>query len=110
MKIYYIYTEEYYLAIKKIKFVSKWMGLENTMSEVTQASKGNLHVLCVGHMSVITSTLLFSGCNLKSCGSQKPRNRRGGERDVKRGRIEEYRGSENRERVTEIQVRPEVEW
>jgi hypothetical protein len=42
-KIWYIYTIEYYSAIKNndfIKFAGKWMELENTiLSEVTQSQK-----------------------------------------------------------------------
>ena len=45
-KMWYIYTMEYYLAIKNndfIKFTGKWMDLENIiLSEVTQLQK-NTH-------------------------------------------------------------------
>jgi hypothetical protein len=45
-KIWYIYTMEYYVAIKKnafMKFLGKWMDLEDIMlSEVTQSQK-NTH-------------------------------------------------------------------
>jgi len=41
-KMWYIYTMEYYSAIKNndfMKFVGKWIGLENILSEVTQLQK-----------------------------------------------------------------------
>jgi hypothetical protein len=42
-KIWYIYTMEYYIAIKNnefIKFLGKWMDLEDIfLSEVTQSQK-----------------------------------------------------------------------
>jgi hypothetical protein len=42
-KVWYIYTMEYYLAIKNnefMKFLGKWMGLECIiLSEVTQSQK-----------------------------------------------------------------------
>ena len=45
-KMWYIYTMEYYSAIKKnefMKFLGKWMELENIiLSEVTQSQK-NMH-------------------------------------------------------------------
>jgi hypothetical protein len=45
-KMWYIYTMEYYSAIKKngyMKFLGKWMALENIiLSEVTQSQK-NTH-------------------------------------------------------------------
>jgi hypothetical protein len=44
-KIWYIYTVEYYLAIKNndfIKFISKCMEFENILSEVIQSQK-NMH-------------------------------------------------------------------
>jgi hypothetical protein len=45
-KMWYIYTMEYYSAIKNdeyMKFLAKWMGLENIiLSEVTQSQK-NTH-------------------------------------------------------------------
>jgi hypothetical protein len=48
-KMWYIYTMEYYSAIKKneiMKFLSKWMDLEGTiLSEVTQSQK-NSHDMC----------------------------------------------------------------
>ena len=44
-KIWYIYTMEYYSAIKKnefIKFLGKWLDLESIMlSEVTQSQKNS---------------------------------------------------------------------
>jgi hypothetical protein len=43
--MWYIYTIEYYSAIKNndfIKFTGKWMDLENILSEVTQSQK-NTH-------------------------------------------------------------------
>jgi hypothetical protein len=46
MKIYYIYTMEYYLAIKKkniMYFAGKWIELENIiLSEITQ-TQNNMH-------------------------------------------------------------------
>jgi hypothetical protein len=45
-KMWYIYTMEYYSAIKNnafMKFTAKWLGLENNiLSEVTQSQK-NTH-------------------------------------------------------------------
>jgi hypothetical protein len=44
-KMWYIYTMEYYSAIKNndfMKFLGKWMELENMLSEVTQSQK-NTH-------------------------------------------------------------------
>ena len=43
-KMWYIYTMEYYSAIKNkfMKFLGKWMDLENILSEVTQSQK-NTH-------------------------------------------------------------------
>ena len=44
-KKWYIYTIEYYSAIKTngfMKFTDKWMELENILSEVTQSQK-NTH-------------------------------------------------------------------
>ena len=41
-KLWYIYTMEYYSAIKNddfMNFVGKWMELENILSEVTQTQK-----------------------------------------------------------------------
>ena len=47
-KMWYIYTMEYYSAIKKnefMKFLGKWMGLEGIiLSEVTQ-SQNNSHAM-----------------------------------------------------------------
>ena len=47
-KIWYLYTIEYYSAIKKngfMKFLGKWMDLEGIiLSEVTQ-SQSNLHIM-----------------------------------------------------------------
>jgi hypothetical protein len=44
-KMWYIYTMQYYMAIKNIefiKFLDKWMELENiTLSEVTQSLKNS---------------------------------------------------------------------
>jgi hypothetical protein len=40
--MWYIYTMEYYSAIKNnefMKFLGKWMGLENILSEVTQSQR-----------------------------------------------------------------------
>jgi hypothetical protein len=48
-KMWYIYTMEYYSVIKNIdfiKFLGKWMELENIiLSEVTQSQK-NPHMVC----------------------------------------------------------------
>jgi hypothetical protein len=44
-KMWYIYTMEYYSAIKNdefMKFLGKWMELKNMLSEVTQSQK-NTH-------------------------------------------------------------------
>ena len=45
--MWYIYTMEYYSAIKKnefMKFLGKWMDLEGIiLSEVTQSQKKNSH-------------------------------------------------------------------
>jgi hypothetical protein len=47
-KMWYIYTMDYYTAIKNnefMKFLGKWMNLEdNNLSEVTQSQK-NKHVM-----------------------------------------------------------------
>ena len=43
-KIWYIYTMEYYSAIKKnefMKFLAKWMDLKGIPSEVTQSQKNS---------------------------------------------------------------------
>ena len=43
-KMWYIYTMEYYLAIKNndfMKFLGKWMDLEGILSEVTQSQKNS---------------------------------------------------------------------
>jgi len=45
-KMWYIYTMEYYSAIKNndlMKFLGKWMGLENILSEVTQSPPSPTH-------------------------------------------------------------------
>ena len=52
-KMWYIYTMENYLAIKNsefLKFLSKWMELENILSEVTQSQKNThgMHSLISG--------------------------------------------------------------
>ena len=42
MKMWYIYTMEFYAAVKKddiMKFVGKWMELEAVISEVTWSQK-----------------------------------------------------------------------
>ena len=48
-KMWYIYTMDYYSAIKNnefIKFLGKWMELENIiLNEVTQSQK-NTHGMC----------------------------------------------------------------
>ena len=51
-KVWYIYTMEYYTAIENnefMKFLDKWMELENTLSEVTQSQKSThgMHSLWV---------------------------------------------------------------
>jgi membrane-bound acyltransferase YfiQ involved in biofilm formation len=54
-KIWYIYTMEYYSAIKKkefMKFLDKWMDLEDIiLSEVTQSQKNKhgIHSLISGY-------------------------------------------------------------
>jgi hypothetical protein len=54
-KMWYIYTMEYYSAIKNnefMKFLGKWMGLEGIMlSEVTQSQKNshNMYSLISGY-------------------------------------------------------------
>jgi hypothetical protein len=54
-KMWYIYTIEYYLAIKNnefMKFLGKWMHLENIiLSEVTQSQKNShdMHSLISGY-------------------------------------------------------------
>ena len=54
-KMWYIYTMNYYTAIKNnefIKFLGKWMELENIiLSEVTQSQKNthNMHSLIGGY-------------------------------------------------------------
>jgi hypothetical protein len=43
--MYFIYTVEYYSAIKRediLSFAVKWMELENILSEITQTEK-NMH-------------------------------------------------------------------
>jgi hypothetical protein len=52
-KIWYIYTMEYYSAIKNnefMKFLGKWIELENILSEVTQSQKNThgMHSLISG--------------------------------------------------------------
>jgi len=52
--MWYIYTMEYYSAIKNndfMKFVGKWLELENILSEVTQSQKNThgLHSLISGY-------------------------------------------------------------
>jgi hypothetical protein len=53
-KMRYIYTMEYYLVIKNnefMKFLVKWMELENILSEVTQSQKNThgMHSLISGY-------------------------------------------------------------
>jgi hypothetical protein len=53
-KMWYIYTMEYYSAIKRsefMKFLGKWMELENILSEVTQSQKNThgIHSLISGY-------------------------------------------------------------
>ena len=44
-KMWYIYTMEYYTVKKILKFVGKWMDLENIiLSEVTQTQKDKYHM------------------------------------------------------------------
>jgi hypothetical protein len=41
-KVWFVYTMEYYSAIKKegiLSFAGKWMELENILSELTQTQK-----------------------------------------------------------------------
>jgi hypothetical protein len=53
--MWYIYTKEYYAAIKNnefMKFLGKWMGLEDIiLSEVTQSQKNthDMHSLISGY-------------------------------------------------------------
>jgi hypothetical protein len=53
--MWYIYTMEYYSAIKNnkfMKFLGKWMGLENIiLSEITQSQKNShdMHSLISGY-------------------------------------------------------------
>ena len=48
-KLWYIYTMEYYLAIKKKKilpFATVWMDLENLMlSKISQSEKDKYHII-----------------------------------------------------------------
>ena len=48
-QMWYIYTMEYYLAIKKneiLPFATEWMDLETIMlSEISQSEKDNYHVI-----------------------------------------------------------------
>jgi hypothetical protein len=53
-KIWYIYTMEYYSAIKNndfTKFAGKWIELENILSEATQSQKNTdgMHSLISGY-------------------------------------------------------------
>jgi hypothetical protein len=53
-KLWYIYTMEYYSAIKNnefMKFLSKWVDLEDILSEVTQSQKNShdMHSLISGY-------------------------------------------------------------
>jgi hypothetical protein len=53
-KMWYIYIMEYYSAIKNdefIKFLGKWVELENILSEVTQSQKNTdgVHSLIGGY-------------------------------------------------------------
>ena len=53
-KMWYIYTMEYYSAIKNdefMKFLGKWMKLENILSEVTQSQRNfhNMYSLISGY-------------------------------------------------------------
>jgi len=53
-KKWYIYTMEYYSAIKNnafMKFIGKWLELENILSEVTQSQKNThgMHSLISGY-------------------------------------------------------------
>jgi len=45
--MWYIYTMEYFPAIKNsdnIKFLGKWMDLENILNEVTQSQKNTVGI------------------------------------------------------------------
>ena len=48
-KLWYIYTMEYYLAVKKkviLPFVTSWMNLESILlSEISQSEKGKYHMI-----------------------------------------------------------------
>jgi hypothetical protein len=53
-KMWYIYTMKYYSAIKNnefMKFLGKWMEVENILSEVTQSQKKthSVHPLISGY-------------------------------------------------------------
>ena len=51
-KMWYIYTKEYYSAIKKNEFLGKWMDLEGIiLSEVTQSQRNshNMYSLISGY-------------------------------------------------------------
>jgi hypothetical protein len=46
-KMWYLYTMEFYSAMKKdeiLAFASKWVELENILSEVSQAQKAKNHM------------------------------------------------------------------
>jgi hypothetical protein len=52
--MWYIYTMEYYSAVKNnefLKFLGKWMDLEDILSEVTQSQKNthDIHSLISGY-------------------------------------------------------------
>jgi hypothetical protein len=66
-KMWYIYTMEYYSAIKNnkfIKFLDKWMDLEVIiLSEVTQSQKNThyMHSLISGYYPRISESFLEGG-------------------------------------------------
>jgi hypothetical protein len=66
-KMWYIYTMEYYTAIKSnefMKFLGKWMDLENSiLSEVTQSQKNtcDMHSLISGYYPRSSKSFLEGG-------------------------------------------------
>ena len=47
MKMWFIYTKEYYLAMRKnetMPFAATWMELEGMLSEVNQSEKDRYHM------------------------------------------------------------------
>jgi len=75
-KMWYIYTMEYYSAIKNndfVKFIGKWNDLENIiLSEVTQSQKNtpSMHSLISGYYP---KSLNYSRCNPQTTGGSRRR-------------------------------------